>query len=76
VLPEVSAALFGETLTLMVEVVGLTATVALAFIEVLALLVAVTVTFVAEDTVGAVNNPLVETEPDDAVQVTPVLVVP
>ena len=69
-------ALFGETLTLIVDVVGFTATVALAFFDVFALLVAVTVTFMAEETVGAVNRPLLEIEPADVVQVTPVLVVP
>lgn len=55
---------------------GLTATVALAFIDVFAALVAVTVTFVEEETVGAVNKPALEIEPEDAVQVTPVFVVP
>src|SRR5215469_8519806 len=60
----------------MVEVERLTATVALAFFEVLAALVAVTVTFVALDTLGAANKPLLEIAPADAVQVTPVLVVP
>ena len=75
-LPEVRDALFGETLTLIVGVEGLTATVALAFFDVFATLVAVTVTFVAEDTLGALNRPLLEIAPAEAVQVTPVLVEP
>jgi hypothetical protein len=60
----------------MVDPVGLTATVALAFFEVFALLVAVTVTFVLALTVGAVKRPLVEIVPADDVQVTAVLVDP
>ena len=75
-MPDVNVALFGETPTLIVEVVGLTATVALAFFDVFATLVAVTVTLVAEETVGAVNSPLLEIEPVEAAQVTLVLVVP
>ena len=46
------------------------------FDDVFAVLVAVTVTLVEEETAGAVNKPAEEIEPDDAVQVTPVFVVP
>ena len=75
-MPDVNVALLGETLTLIAGAVGLTAPVALAFIDVFAVLVAVTVTLVEEETAGAVNKPAEEIEPDDAVQVTPVFVVP
>lgn len=68
--------LLGDTVTLMADPEGLTATVALAFFEMFALLVAVTVTLVATLTVGAANRPLLETVPADADQVTAVLVVP
>src|SRR5206468_2846058 len=76
VFPDVRVVFVGETVTLIVEAAGLTATVALAFFEVFALLVAVTVTLVAVLTVGAANRPLLEIVPADADQVTPVLVVP
>lgn len=76
VFPEVRIVLVGEIETLMVEPDGLTATVALAFFEVFALLVAVTVTFVPVLTVGAVNRPPLETVPAEADQVTAVLVEP
>jgi hypothetical protein len=76
VFPDVRVVFVGETVTLIVEAAGLTATVALAFFEVFALLVAVTVTLVAALTVGAANKPLLEIVPADADQVTPVLVVP
>ncbi len=76
VFPDVRVVFVGETVTLIVEATGLTATVAIAFFEVFALLVAVTVTLVAPLTVGAANRPLLEIVPADADQVTPVLVVP
>jgi hypothetical protein len=76
VLPDVRVVLPGETVTLMADATGLTATLALAFFVVLALLVAVTVTLVLVLTLGAVKRPLLEIEPADADQVTPVLVVP
>ena len=75
-MPEVNVALFGETLTLIAGADGLTATVALAVLDVLALLVAVTVTLVAALTFGAVNKPALETVPAEAVQLTAVLVEP
>ena len=75
-LPDVRVALVGETVTLMVDPVGLTTTIALAFFAVFALLVAVTVTLVLVVTVGAVKRPLVEIVPADDVQVTAVLVEP
>lgn len=74
--PDVRAALVGETVTMMVDPVGLTTTIALAFFAVFALLVAVTVTLVLLVTVGAVKRPLVEIVPADDVQVTAVLVEP
>ena len=74
--PEVRVVLLGETVTLIADPVGLTAMDALAFLEVFAELVAVTVTLVAALTVGAVKRPLLETVPADADQVTAVLVVP
>ncbi len=74
--PDVRLALVGETVTLMVDPVGLTTTIALAFFAVFALLVAVTVTLVLVVTVGAVKRPLVEIVPADDVQVTAVLVEP
>jgi len=58
------------------EVGGVTATVALDFFVVLALLVAVTVTLVLLLTFGAVNMPPLETVPAVADQVTAVLLVP
>jgi len=76
VFPDVRLALVGETVTLMVDPVGLTTTIALAFFAVFALLVAVTVTLVLVVTVGAVKRPLVEIVPADDVQVTAVLVEP
>jgi hypothetical protein len=76
VFPDVRAALVGETVTMMVDPVGLTTTIALAFFAVFALLVAVTVTLVLLVTVGAVKRPLVEIVPADDVQVTAVLVEP
>jgi len=76
VFPDVRVVFVCETVTLIVEATGLTATVAIAFFEVFALLVAVTVTLVAPLTVGAANRPLLEIVPADADQVTPVLVVP
>jgi hypothetical protein len=76
VLPDVSVVLVGETETLIVELDGLTATVALAFFEVFALLVAVTVRFVFVLMLGAVSMPLLEIVPADADQVTPVFVEP
>ena len=68
--------LLGETVTLIEDPVGLTAMDALAFLDVFAELVAVTVTLVAALTVGAVKRPVLETVPADADQVTAVLVVP
>ena len=59
-----------------VVMLGLTVTLALAFLVVSAALVAVTVTLVLLVTAGAVNTPLLETVPEDADQVTAVLVVP
>ncbi len=47
-----------------------TVTVALPDLVASATLVAVTVAFVVEETVGAVYNPEFETDPEDAVQVT------
>ena len=76
VFPDVRVVLDGETVMLIVDPVGLTATIALAFFAVLALLVAVTVTLVLVVTVGAVKKPLVEIVPADDVQVTAVLVEP
>jgi hypothetical protein len=76
VFPDVRLALVGETVTLMVDPVGLTTTIALAFFAVFALLVAVTVTLLLVVTVGAVKKPLVEIVPADDVQVTVVLVEP
>jgi len=76
VFPDVRAALVGETVTLIVDPVGLTTTIALAFFAAFALLVAVTVTLVLVVTVGAVKRPLVEIVPADDVQVTAVLVEP
>jgi hypothetical protein len=76
VFPEVKVVLVGEIETLMVEPDGLTATVALAFFAVFALLVAVTVTLVLVVTVGAVNRPPLETVPADADHVTAVFVEP
>jgi hypothetical protein len=76
VFPEVRVVLFGETVTLIADPAGLTAMDALAFLEVFAELVAVTVTLVAALTVGAVKRPLLETVPADADQMTAVLVVP
>ena len=58
------------------EVGGFTATVALDFLVVSALLVAVTVTLVPALTFGAVNMPPAETAPAEADQVTAVLLVP
>ena len=59
-----------------VVLVGPTATVALDFLVVSALLVAVTVTFVLLVTVGAVNMPPLETVPAVEDHPTPVLLVP
>ena len=53
-----------------------TLTVADAFLVLSATLVAETVTEVAEETVGAVNTPLLETVPAVDDQVTAVLLVP
>ena len=58
------------------EVGGVTVTVALDFLVVLATLVAVTVMLVLLLTLGAVNMPAVETVPAEADQVTAVLLVP
>ena len=58
------------------EVAGATETVALDFLVVSATLVAVTVTLVLLLTLGAVNIPPAETAPDEADQVTAVLLVP
>lgn len=58
------------------EVAGATETVALDFLVVSATLVAVTVTLVLLLTLGAVNMPPAETAPDEADQVTAVLLVP
>ena len=58
------------------ETGGVTETVALDFLVVSATLVAVTVTLELLVTLGAVNNPPVETDPDEADQVTAVLLVP
>jgi len=58
------------------EVAGLTATVALDFFVESALLVAVTVTFAALLTLGAVNIPPLETVPAVEDHVTAVLLVP
>jgi hypothetical protein len=55
---------------------GFTTTVACACLVVSAALVAVTVILAEADTVGALNNPLLETEPAVADQFTAVLVVP
>lgn len=74
--PEVRVVLLGETVTLIADPVGLTAMDALAFLEVFAELVAVTVTLVAALTFGAVKRPVLETVPADADQVTAALVVP
>ena len=74
--PDVRVVLLGETVTLIEDPVGLTAMDALAFLDVFAELVAVTVTLVAALTVGAVKRPVLETVPADADQVTAVLVVP
>ncbi len=74
--PAVKLTLFGETETLMPAATGLTVTVALAFFVVSAALVAVTVTAVLLDTLGAVNNPLLEIVPELADHVTAVFVVP
>jgi len=76
VFPDVRVVLLGETVTLIEDPVGLTAMDALAFLDVFAELVAVTVTLVAALTVGAVKRPVLETVPADADQVTAVLVVP
>jgi hypothetical protein len=73
VLPDPTLALVGETATV---IAGVTVTDALAFLVVSAALVAVTVTLVLLLTEGAVNSPLLETEPAVADQVTDVLVVP
>ena len=58
------------------DVCGLTLTLADAFLLGSTTLVAVTVTEVAAETVGAVRTPVPETEPAVAVHVTPVLLVP
>ena len=58
------------------DVAGATETVALDFLVASATLVAVTVTLVLLLTLGAVNIPAVETVPDEADQVTAVLLVP
>ncbi len=76
VFPDVKVVLDGETVMLIVDPVGFTATVALAFFVLFALLVAVTVTFVLALTVGAVKRPLLEIVPELEAQVTPVLVDP
>ena len=74
--PDVKLVLVGETVMVIFDVGGATATTALAFFVVSAALVAVTVTFVLLVTLGAVNNPLLETVPALELQVTPVLVEP
>lgn len=73
VLPEVKLVLEGE-IDRVTPVV--TFTEAVAFLVLSAALVAVTVTVVPLLTVGAVNNPLLDTKPALALQVTLVLVVP
>jgi hypothetical protein len=75
-LPDATLALVGETLTLTAVVVGLTVTVALDRLVVSAALVAVTVTFTALLTAGAVNIPLAETAPAVEDHRTAVLFVP
>jgi len=65
----------GDTVTLTLEG-AFTATVALAFLVVSAVLVAVTVTLLLLLTVGAVNSPPLEMEPALADHVTLVLLVP
>lgn len=76
--PDVTVALVGFTLTVMpvVDVGGLTVTVAEAFASTEAALVAVMVTYEVDVTVGAVSKPLLEIEPALVDQVTPVLVEP
>ena len=59
-----------------VATLGLTATLALDFFVLSTTLVAVTVTFVLLLTVGAENIPLLETVPEVADHVTPVLLLP
>jgi hypothetical protein len=69
-----------EVVTASVEGVGveaaLTATLTLADLVESAELVAVTVTFVLDETLGAVNNPAEEIDPALACQLTAVLVEP
>ncbi len=74
--PDVKLVLVGETVMVTLEVGGAMATTALAFFVASAALVAVTVTFVLLVTLGAVNNPLLETVPPLELQVTLVLVEP
>jgi len=70
--PEAIAALVGETVIVTGGglLTGLIVTVALACLLVSATLVAVTVACVVELTVGAVNNPELETVPRLALHVT------
>ena len=75
VLPEVRVELVGETVRL-IGVAAVTETIALAFLVISAALVAVIVTLVLLLTLGAVNNPLLETVPALADHVTAVFVVP
>ena len=65
--PDVRVVLLGETVTLIEDPVGLTAMDALAFLDVFAELVAVTVTLVAALTVGAVKRPVLETVPAERI---------
>jgi hypothetical protein len=58
------------------EALALTETLALAFLVVSAVLMAVTVTLVGLVTLGAVNMPPLETVPEVADHVTVVLLVP
>jgi hypothetical protein len=66
-------ALVGETVMLTAATGALTVIVALALLVESAALVAFTVAVVVELTLGAVNNPLEETDPMLVLQVTPVL---
>ena len=76
VLPEVRVVLVGETVTLTVDPEGPTAITAPAFLVGSAALVAVTVTLVLLETLGAVNTPPSEIVPAVADHFTVVLVVP
>jgi hypothetical protein len=75
--PDVRAVLPGETTTLTaVDTEGLTVTIALAFLVVSAVLVAVTVTFVVLETLGAVKYPPSLILPAVTDQITDVELVP